>query len=229
MVSFLRSSHTTARRPPACRYLRRIPENEAVARRSVQWDGARIGALVGAVGGVLFLLLNAWPLGEPWAPLVQVIGVAWFLLVVWAVMRVPDDPDAVKPDARQMQAFWIVVALEVVLIIGGTQLAIHVLMTPSASVPWVATVLGVHWLVFRMVFREDVFLWLGWFTLTCGVVGLLVALTGVAGTDALGATAIASGLLVGVIMLGAVGIDAGRRRQRLLIRQAMKRPRGRST
>jgi hypothetical protein len=199
-----------------------------MARRSVQWDGARIGALVGAVGGVLFVLINAWPLGYPWDNAVRVIGVLWFLGVLWAIWRIPDDPDAVRPDARQMQAFWIVVVLEVVLILGGTQLAIRVLDLPSASLPWVATVLGVHWLVFRMVFREDVFLWLGWFTLTCGLVGLLVALTGVAGADALAATAICSGLLVGVIMLGAVGIDAGRRRRRLLIDQARRRPPGRN-
>jgi hypothetical protein len=32
-----------------------------------------------------------------------------------------------------------------------------------------------------------------------------------------------------VIMLGAVGIDAGRRRQRLLIHQARRRPPGRNT
>lgn len=199
-----------------------------MARRSVQWDGARVGALVGAVGGLLFLLLNAWPFGDPWANVVRVMGVLWFLGVLWAIWRVPNDPDPVRPDARQMQAFWIVVGLEVVLIVAGTQLAIHVLDLPSASVPWVATVLGVHWLVFRMVFREDVFLWLGWLTLTCGLVGLLVALTGVAGEDALAATAIASGLLVGVILLGAVGIDAGRRRQRLLILLARKRPPERS-
>ena len=199
-----------------------------MARRSVQWDGARIGALVGAVGGVLFVLLNAWPLGYPWDNAVRVVGVLWFLGVLWAIWRIPDDPDAARPDARQMQAFWIVVALEVVLILGGTQLALRVLDLPSASLPWVATVLGVHWLVFRMVFREDVFLWLGWLTLTCGLVGLLVALTGVAGADDLAATAICSGLLVGVIMLGAVGIDAGRRRQRLLIHQARRRPPGRN-
>ena len=146
----------------------------------MRWDGARVGALVGAVGGLLFVLLNAWPLGDPWANTVRVIGGLWFLGVLWAIWRVPDDPDAVRPGARQMQAFWIVVAIEVVLIIGGTQVAIRVLDLPSASLPWVSTVLGVHWLVFRMVFREDVFLWLGWFTLTCGLVGLLVALTGVA-------------------------------------------------
>ncbi len=200
-----------------------------MARPSVQWNGARVGALIGAVGGVLFVVLNAWPLGEPWANVAIGIGVAWFLWDLRAIMRVPEDPDAVRPDARQMQAFWIVVALEVILIIGGTQLAIRVLDIPSASLPWVATVLGVHWLVFRMVFRQEVFLWLGWFTLSCGVVGLMVALTGVAGSDALAATAIASGLIVGAVMLVAVGIDAGRRRESIIMRRARPRPPGRST
>ena len=208
---------------------RRIPENGAVARPSVQWNGARVGALIGAVGGVLFVVLNAWPLGEPWTNVAIGIGVAWFLWDLRAIMRVPEDPDAVRPDARQMQAFWIVVALEVILIIGGTQLAIRVLEIPSASLPWVATVLGVHWLVFRMVFRQEVFLWLGCFTLTCGVVGLMVAFTGVAGSDALAATAIASGLIVGAVMLVAVGIDAGRRRESIIMRRARRRPPGRST
>jgi hypothetical protein len=200
-----------------------------VARASVQWNGARVGALIGAVGGLAFVLFNAWPLGEPWTNVAIGLAVVWFLWDVRAIMRVPEDPNAVRPDARQMQAFWIVVALEVVLIIGGTQLAIRVLDIPSASLPWVATVLGVHWLVFRLVFREEVFLWLGWFTLTCGLVGLMVALTGVAGSDALAATAIASGLIVGTVLLVAVGIDARRRREALIIRRARPKPPGRST
>jgi hypothetical protein len=201
----------------------------SVARRSVQWNGARVGALIGAVGGLAFIVFNAWPLGEPWTNVTIGFGIVWFLFVVRAVLRVPDDPDAFRPDARQMQAFWIVVALEVILIVGGALLAIRVLQIPSASLPWVATVLGVHWLVYRMVFQEDVFLWLGWFTLTCGVVGLMVALTGVAEENALAATAIGSGLIVGLVMLGAVHVDARKRRQRLLIRRASRRPPGRST
>ena len=202
-----------------------MTDNDDVA----QWNGARVGALIGAVGGLAFVVFNSWPLGEPWTNVMIGFAVVWFLWILRAIWRVPDDPAAVRPDARQMQAFWIVVALEVVLIIGGTQLAIRVLENPSASLPWVATVLGVHWLVFRMVFQEDVFLWLGWFTLTLGVVGLMVALTGVAEENALAATAISSGLIVGLVMLGAIHVDARRRRERLLIQQARRRPPGRST
>lgn len=200
-----------------------------MAKRSGEWNGARVGALIGAVGGLAFVVFNAWPLGDPWVNVAVVLGVLWFLWVVRAILRVPADDEAFRPDARQMQAFWIVVVLEVVLIVGGTQLFIRVLDLPSAALPWVATVLGVHWVVFRMVFQQDVFLWLGWFTLTLGVVGLMVALTGAAAENALAATAICSGLIVGVVMLGAVGIDARRRRQSLLLRQARRRPPGRST
>ncbi|HEU4998415.1 MAG TPA: hypothetical protein VFT68_05675 [Lapillicoccus sp.] len=195
----------------------------------VQWNGARVGALIGAVGGLAFLLVNSWPFPEPYRSVITVAVVLWFIWTVWEVLRVPDDPDAVRPDARQLRTFWIVVAVEVVLIVGGAQLFIRVLDNPSASLPWIATVLGVHWLVFRSVFREDVFLWLGTLTLTCGVTGLLVALTGVAEENTAAATAIASGFLVGVVMLGAVLIDARRRRAALVSRTASRRPRGRST
>jgi hypothetical protein len=195
----------------------------------VQWNGARVGAIIGAVGGLAFLLVNSWPFPEPYRSVITVAVVLWFLWTVWEVLRVPDDPDAVRPDARQLRTFWIVVAVEVVLIVGGAQLFIRVLDNPSASLPWIATVLGVHWLVFRSVFREDVFLWLGTLTLTCGLTGLLVALTGVAEENTAAAIAIASGFLVGVVMLGAVLIDARRRRAALVSRTASRRPRGRST
>jgi len=195
----------------------------------VQWNGARVGALIGAVGGLAFLLVNSWPFPEPYRSVITVAVVVWFLWVLWEILRVPDDPDAVRPDARQLRTFWIVVVLEVVLIVGGAQLFIRVLQNPDASLPWVATVLGVHWLVFRAVFREDVFLWLGCLTLACGLTGLLVALTGVAEENTAAATALCSGFIVGVVMLGAVLIDARRRRAQLVSRPANRRPRGRST
>ena len=195
----------------------------------VQWNGARVGALIGAVGGLAFLLVSSWPIPEPYRSVITVAVVVWFLWVLWEVWRVPNDPDAVRPDARQMRTFWIVVAIEVVLIFGGAQLFIRVLDNPSASLPWVATVLGVHWLVFRAVFREDVFLWLGFLTLACGLTGLMVALTGVAEENTAAATALSSGFILGVVMLGAVLIDARRRRAQLVSRLASRRPDGRST
>ena len=192
------------------------------------WDGARVGSLVGAVGGLAFVLFNTWPLAVPWPTVVIAVGVVWFLLVLRAVWRVPPDPDGYRPDSRQMQAFWIIVALEVVAILAGTNLAIRVLDRPDLSLPWVATVLGLHWLAFRRVFQREAFLYLGLLTLTCGVTGLLIAATGIAGEYALETSAISCGLLVGAVMLWCVGLDATRRR-RAILSGASRRPRGRSS
>jgi hypothetical protein len=197
-----------------------------MAQSPVRINGARIGALIGAVGGVLFIVFSAGVLPSPWSTITVATGIFGFLWVVWLILRVPDDPDAYQPDARQMQAFWIVVALEVVAIFAGSNVAIHVLDRPDASLPWIATVLGLHWLAFRLVFQEDVFLWLGWFVLSCGIVGLMVAILEVGPS---GSSAIASGMLTGLVMLGCVGIDASRRRGRLLRRSASRRPPARNT
>lgn len=174
---------------------------------------ARVGALVGAVGGVLFVEINAGAVPAPWPAYVRVAGALAFMLVVWLVLRVPDDPNAYRPDPRQLQAFWITVVLEVVAIIGGAQLLVRVFDRPAASLPWVAVVLGVHWLVFHVVFAQEVFVWLGWLTLACGVVGMVVALTQVGPPESV---AIVSGVLTGVVMLGCVGVDASRTRRALL-------------
>lgn len=179
-------------------------------------DGASIGAMIGAVGGVLFVVLNAGTFGTPWTSVVIVLGILAFVLVAWSVLRVPADPDVVPPDARQLQAFWITVGLEFVAIFAGAQVFIRVVDKPGASLPWVAVVLGVHWLVFHMVFRKEVFVWLGWLTLACGVTGLMVALTDV---GEVWTVPLVSGVLTGVVMLGCVGVDASKRRAALLRRR----------
>ena len=179
-------------------------------------NGASIGALVGAVGGLLFVVINAGPLGSPWTAPVIVLGVLAFAFVVWDILRVPEDPDLVQPDSRQLQAFGITVGLEVLAIVGGAQLLIRVADKPEASLPWVAVVLGVHWLVFHRVFGREIFVWLGWLTLGCGVTGLMVALTDVGEPWTV---PLISGVLTGAVMLGCVGVDASRRRRELLSRR----------
>lgn len=174
---------------------------------------ARVGALIGAVGGILFVEINAGAVPQPWPAYIRGAGAVAFLLVVWLVLRVPDDPNALRPEPRQLQAFWITVALEVVAIVGGAQLFVRVFDRPDATLPWVAIVLGVHWLVFHVVFTQDVFVWLGWLTLACGVVGMVVALTRAGSPESV---AIVSGVLTGVVMLGCVGVDASRTRRSLL-------------
>ena len=176
-------------------------------------NGAKVGALIGLVGGVVFVVVNGFVLPSPWSGVVIGIGVVVALLATRTVLRTRPGPVAYRPDARQMQAFWITIGLEVVALVGGGLVINQVLHLPQASLPWISLVLGVHWLVFRTVFQEDVFLWLGWFTLTLGVVGMVAALGQVGPPES---PVVVCGLLTGLVMIGTVAVDAGHRRQRSL-------------
>lgn len=175
-------------------------------------NGAKVGAAVGLVGGLLFVVLNGPVLPVPWPTVVIAAGVVLFLFTIRTVLRTPPDPDSYRPDERQMQAFWITLGLEAAAIFGGAFVIVRVLDRPDASLPWISLVLGVHWLVFHRVFGEPVFLWLGWLTLTCGVIGMLAALTQI-GPPA--SATVVSGLLTGAVMLIVVNVDARRRRRAL--------------
>lgn len=173
-------------------------------------DGAKVGALIGLVGGLFFVVLNGPVLPVPWPTVVIAVGVVLFLFTIRTVLRTRPDPAAYRPDERQMQAFWITVGLEAAAIFGGAFVIVRVLGRPDASLPWISLVLGLHWLVFHRVFGEPVFLWLGWFTLTCGVMGMLAAITRIGPPES---STVVSGLLTGVVMLIVVNVDARRRRR----------------
>jgi hypothetical protein len=176
-------------------------------------NGARVGALVGLVGGLLFVVVNGFVLPTPWSGVVMGLALLVALLATRTVLRTAPDPEAYRPDSRQMQAFWITIALEVAALVGGGLVLNQVLHVPEASLPWISLVLGVHWLVFKTVFQQDVFLWLGWFTLTLGIVGMIAALSRIGPPES---PVVVSGLLTGLVMIGAVAVDARRRRQRRL-------------
>ncbi len=176
-------------------------------------NGAKVGALIGLVGGIVFVVINGFLLPSPWSQVVIGVAVVVALLAVRTVLRTRADPQAYRPDERQMQAFWITIGLEVVAIVGGGLVINTVLQAPQASLPWISLVLGVHWLVFHRVFAQDVFLWLGWFTVTCGLVGMIAAVTQVGPPES---PRVVSGLLTGLVMIGTVAVDARRRRQRIL-------------
>ena len=176
-------------------------------------NGARIGALIGLIGGLVFVVVNVFVLPVPWPTVIIVVAVVVALLALRTVLRTGVVPGDHQPDERQMQAFWITIGLEVVALVGGGFLINSVLHVPSASLPWISLVLGVHWLVFRAVFQQDVFLWLGWFTLTLGLIGMVTALTQTGPPES---PVVVSGVLTGLVMIGTVAYDARHRRQRSL-------------
>ncbi len=74
----------------------------------------------------------------------------------------------------------------------------------TVSLPWVAVVLGVHFVIFAPIFKEPVFAWFGVPIAVLGLVGLGLALAN-AGTSTIGVVA---GIIPGTIMFAAVAWSA---------------------
>jgi hypothetical protein len=175
-------------------------------------NASTVGSLIGLVGGMVFVAVNGTVLPSPWSGVLIGAAALVFLLALRTLRRTPPDPDAYRPDERQMQALWITIGLEVAFLLGGGLVINTVLQAPRASLPWVSLILGLHWLVFHRVFGQPVFLWLGWFTVTCGVTGMVAAVTQIGPPEA---PVVVSGVLTGLVMLGCVSVDARHRRQRV--------------
>lgn len=167
-------------------------------------SGAKVGSLIGAVGGLVFLLSNAGARPAPWSLLLRVLGGVAFLVVVALVLRARRIGKGVEPSRQQLRAYGLTVLAEVAAIVLGSRVLVGIFDLPTATLPWVTTVLGAHFLVFARVFDEPVFVWLGAAVTACGIAGLVMALAGSGqpGID------VVAGIMPGAILLVAVGQSA---------------------
>lgn len=136
-------------------------------------NGERIGALVGAIGGLVFVLVNAGGLPGP-APLIaRCLGVAAFAFVVWyAVLRPrPGRAEAGPPTRGAMRLYWICVGAMGLAIPLGAAAINNVLDTPELTVCWVVLVVGAHFLPFAKAFDAPVFTPLAWTLIGLAVIG----------------------------------------------------------
>ena len=160
----------------------------------------RLGLLIGAVFGTIYVVVNAGALGAPAGPLLQVVGVAALvgLLVVMFRSR-PAPPAAAAGNAVGFgRWYWVVVAAEVVAFFAGTAVLRGPLALPLAILPWITFVVGVHFLGLAKVWSAPSLMWLGAGLAACGVIGLLVAVIG-AGEAVV---AVIAGVAPGLLLLG---------------------------
>jgi hypothetical protein len=171
-------------------------------------SGARIGALVGAVGGLVFVLVNAGATDGPWPLVLRGVAVVAFLATVVLVLRAPALGSGTEPSAEQMRRYWLTVLAEVVAIPVGNLVLRNVFDLADAGLPWVAVVLGVHFVVFARIFPGAGFLLLGVVVTLCGVVGLVLV---VADADR-DVVTVVSGVVTGFALLASVlrGVLLGR-------------------
>ncbi len=167
-------------------------------------SGAKLGSMVGAVGGLVFVMSNAGALSGPWPVVLRVLGVVAFAAVVALVLRARVVGKGVEPSPAQLRAYGLTVLAEVAAIVVGNRVLVAVFALPTATLPWVASVLGAHFLVFARIFQEPVFAWLGAAVTVCGIGGILLAVF--SATPA--AIGVVAGIVPGAVLLGAVGQSA---------------------
>lgn len=158
----------------------------------------KLGSLIGAVFGLVFILVNAATLPTGIATVLRVLGVLAFVLVLVALRRPRRSVEQARPARGGLgRGYWLVVAGEVVAFPVGVRVLNGPLDTPNAGVAWVAFVVGVHFVALAVVWTEPIFHWLGAAMALCGLVGLALAFAG----SPKAAVATLGGVLPGALLL----------------------------
>lgn len=164
-----------------------------------------VGALVGTVFGLVFVLANTGSLATAPATVLRVLAVLAAVAVVLLLRTGRGGPQPERPGGTGFgRGYWLVVLAEVVALFAGINVLTRVLDAPQAGVAWVSTVVGVHFVALGRVWSEPFFARLGAALLLCGVAGLALAAAG-SGDAAIDVVAgvLPGGLLLGAALLGA--------------------------
>lgn len=171
------------------------------------WDrGEVIGAAVLAFAGIAWL---GWAQEDPpssWVPYLAAGSVvAALLLIALVVLLVRRRTTTGSPmaDPRVRRGYWVTVAIEVVLIVGGN-LLLAALGHPTYDAAWTLFVVGVHFVPLARIFHARGLALTG---VATAVVAVAAACLGFASEVAPSATAGAGG---GVVFIGYAAWTLGR-------------------
>lgn len=168
-----------------------------------------VAVLIGAVMGLVYLVVNASTLPQPASAAVRVFGLVAFAGVLVAVRALPRSER--DPSRGGFTAgYWVTVAAEVVLGLGGVVILTQVVHAPDATLPWITLVVGVHFFGLGLVWRAGTQHGVAAGLTACGAAGLVAVAVG-ASTATVG---LISGVLPGLVLLGAAygGVATARRR-----------------
>jgi hypothetical protein len=165
--------------------------------------GQRLGSLIGAAFGLVYVEVNAAPLPSAAAATVRVAAAAAFAAVLARLAVGRSEP---APAGGFGRGYWLVVALEALGIVAGSAV-LRSLELAHATVAWVSVVVGVHFVALAEIWRLPLFRWLGAAIAVCGGAALAAAAAGAG--DALVSTA--GGVVPGALLLAAAAWGATRR------------------
>ncbi|PZS18770.1 MAG: hypothetical protein DLM57_05790 [Pseudonocardiales bacterium] len=117
-----------------------------------------IGSVIGAIGGVVFVLVNAGavPASVVW----RITAAVAFAAIAWLVVVRGPEIDQAPPSRAAMRTYWVSVAAMVVAIPIGAAVISNALHKPNAVLVWVVFVVGAHFVPFSRAFGLPVFVWL---------------------------------------------------------------------
>jgi hypothetical protein len=152
--------------------------------------------LIGAVFGLIYLLVNSGSLPSDAAIPLRSIGVVAFIVVLVAVARASADAQPTGPRGFG-PGYWPIVAGEAVALAVGLSLINGPLGVSKAAVGWVSFIVGAHFVALAVVFEERLYLWLGVAIGSCGLAGLGMAALGTGPAP----IAAVSGVIPGCVLL----------------------------
>jgi hypothetical protein len=171
----------------------------------------RLGLVIGAVFGLIYVVVNARALPSPVGLLLQVLGAVAFVGVLVALRRArTTETGDDAPRRGSGQGYWLVVAAEVAAGAVGIVLLNGPFDLPQGVLPWVSFVVGVHFFGLAKIWGESSLGWLGAGIAVLGVLGL-----GLASAGASDATiASIAGVCPGVLLLTGSLLGAAQQGQR---------------
>ncbi|HEX6357475.1 hypothetical protein [Actinophytocola sp.] len=178
--------------------------------------GVVAGSLVGVVFGLVFIEVNSGELPGSWPLVVRVAGavVAAVLLAGLVLVARKGVAEREVPSGGFIgRRYWNIVGIEGLALFGGLALINGVFGRPEFAVPWIALVVGVHFIALAAAWRIPLHRWLGIVQTILGLIGFALAATGAA----LGTVNLVAGVGSGVALYASVAVGL------LLIRQEPSR------
>ncbi|MFI6321063.1 hypothetical protein ACIBG8_26235 [Nonomuraea sp. NPDC050556] len=151
-------------------------------RTDVRQRPVNTGLLIGAVLGAVFVMVNAQsPLNPGVGTALRVVAIAGAVAVLALWFLAQRQVHGSPAEARQnmfSKGYWIVVAIEAVLLFGGTKLLTAWGVPTQVNVAWVALVVGVHFLGLAPIWKSRSILVPGAVLTALGLAGFAVAAAG---------------------------------------------------
>ncbi|MQY04790.1 hypothetical protein [Actinomadura macrotermitis] len=160
----------------------------------------RLGALIGATFGLIYVEVNAGALPAAAALTARILGALAYAAVLVLLVRARGSaaPDDGGPRRGFTRGYWLIVAAEVAAFLGGNLLLNGPLDRPSAVLGWITFVVGVHFFGLAVVWRARSLAWIGGGLAALGLAGLAAAFAGAAHA----VVASLAGVAPGALLLG---------------------------